>query len=216
MRGLRAHDPVAFQLVREHYLPSIWRYVLIRVDHDLHVAEDILSDTMLALIQAFDATENDVAIVNLSGWLRTVATHKVQDYYRAAARVRHLIDTAQRQAVQSDPADNPAHQEEAEERRMEVRRAMDRLPEQYRLGLEWKYVEKLSVREMAARWGMSEKAAESVLFRARRALRDRLNNELPAASAANPQQGEPSSPLAPEAEENRQGSPRTACDVRER
>ncbi|MGE3778438.1 MAG: hypothetical protein AB7F89_14730, partial [Pirellulaceae bacterium] len=39
---------------------------------------------------------------------------------------------------------------------------------------EWKYLDGLSVREIAVRWEMTEKAAESVLFRARREFRDRL------------------------------------------
>jgi len=51
---------------------------------------------------------------------------------------------------------------------------MDELPEQHRVALEWKYVDKLSVREIAERLQTTEKAAESILFRARRTFRDRL------------------------------------------
>jgi hypothetical protein len=53
---------------------------------------------------------------------------------------------------------------------------MDSLPDQQRLALEWKYLDKLSVREMADRWETTVKAVESILFRARREFRDRLEN----------------------------------------
>lgn len=215
IRGLRQHDATAFQRVRDRYLPSVWRYVLTRVDQDPHVAEDIVSETMLALIQAFDSSATDVEIVNLGAWLRSVANHKVQDYYRAAARVRHLVDGARQQARESDPASDPARQEEIQERRLQVRRTMDQLPEQYRMGLEWKYLDKLSVREISDRWGTTEKAAESILFRARRAFRDALKKKDLAASAEEPCACRPPSPLNVVAEDNRRNIPRTACDVSE-
>ena len=71
-------------------------------------------------------------------------------------------------------AADPATQNELQETRAEVRRAMDNLPEQYRLALEWKYLDGLSVREIAARWETTEKAIESILFRARREFRDQM------------------------------------------
>lgn len=37
-------------------------------------------------------------IGNPIAWLRSVATHKVADYFRAAARVQHLIDQAKQTA----------------------------------------------------------------------------------------------------------------------
>jgi hypothetical protein len=51
---------------------------------------------------------------------------------------------------------------------------MDDLPEPYRLVLEWKYVDRLSVQEIAVRMTLTEKAVESILFRARREFREGL------------------------------------------
>ena len=48
---------------------------------------------------------------------------------------------------------------------------MDGLTDQHRLALEWKYVDGLSVRDMAHRWSTTEKAVESILFRARNEFR---------------------------------------------
>jgi RNA polymerase sigma factor (sigma-70 family) len=50
--------------------------------------------------------------------------------------------------------------------------ALDRLPGRYGDALEWKYIDGLSVRQIAERLGLSAKAAESLLTRARAAFRD--------------------------------------------
>jgi RNA polymerase sigma-70 factor (ECF subfamily) len=53
-----------------------------------------------------------------------------------------------------------------------VRLVLDRLPARYGDALEWKYIDGLSVVEIAERLGVAPKAAESVLTRARTAFRD--------------------------------------------
>lgn len=174
VEGLRGHDPDALQRVREYYLPSLWRYVVSRVDGDTHVAEDIVSETMLALVKVLDSESTETTIVNLVGWLRSVAHNKVQDHFRAVVRVRHLIDAAKQSLPAADHDSDPARRMETDQRRSEVRRAMDQLPDQYRIALEWKYLDRLSTREISERWATTEKAAESILFRARREFRIRM------------------------------------------
>ncbi|NQV24187.1 MAG: sigma-70 family RNA polymerase sigma factor [Rhodopirellula sp.] len=159
------------QHLTECFLPSVWRFVYARVGRDPHLAEDIVSETVLALIRAASDPEADIS--NPGGWLRSVASNKVNDHFRAAARVQHLIDQA-RQTTELADFDEPSRNQEQEERRAEIRSVMDGLPDQYRLILEWKYIDRLSVRSIADRMDVSEKAAESVLFRARRDFRDRV------------------------------------------
>ena len=185
VQKLRQKDPVAFQCLSEQYLPSVWRLVYTRVDGDSHLAEDIVSETMLALVRA--VSDESTKIENPGGWLRSVANHKVQDHYRAVARVRHLIDDAKRNsAADANQADNdPAKRQEQKEERNKIRQIMDELPDQHRNVLEWKYLDKLSIREIAQRCDATEKAIESILFRARKDFRDRLRktefgDELPA------------------------------------
>ncbi|MEK6258638.1 MAG: sigma-70 family RNA polymerase sigma factor [Planctomycetota bacterium] len=153
----------------ECLLPSVWRFVYFRVKGDRHLAEDIVSETVLSLIKSVAAS--DVDVLCPSAWMRSVATHKIQDHFRAVARVQHLIDQADTVVGQNQPA-QPAC--EAEERRAAIRKVMDDLPEPYRLALEWKYVDHLSVQEIAVRMAMTEKAVESILYRARREFREGL------------------------------------------
>ncbi|MEM6366471.1 MAG: sigma-70 family RNA polymerase sigma factor, partial [Planctomycetota bacterium] len=74
------------------------------------------------------------------------------------------------QVQQSTPSD----QEDAEQRREDVRAAMATLPERHQVALEWKYVDRCSVRDIAERLDVTVKAAESILFRARKQLKDQL------------------------------------------
>jgi RNA polymerase sigma-70 factor (ECF subfamily) len=53
-----------------------------------------------------------------------------------------------------------------------VHLTLDLLPEHYARALQWKYVDGLSVEQIATRLGLSGKAAESLLTRARQAFRD--------------------------------------------
>ncbi len=141
----------------------------VRVKGDKHLAEDIVSETALALIKAVG---EDKEIEDPGAWMRTVAQNKVVDHFRSAARVRQLMEKIVRTT-------EPANREDAtsvqlhEEQREQVREIMDGLTEQHRIVLEWKYLEKLSVKEIAGRWDMTEKAVESILFRARGEFRDR-------------------------------------------
>jgi RNA polymerase sigma factor (sigma-70 family) len=188
VQGLRDRNPAAVQYLSDCYLPSVWRFVYVRVGGDRHLAEDIVSETVLALIRAAAAPE--AVIDNLGGWLRSVAGNKVADHFRAAARVQHLMDRAAPASASADQTD-PASRQELEEQRTEVRRVMDQLPPQYRMALEWKYLDKLSVREIGQRLQLTEKAAESILFRARRDFRDRLNHRASEGQHGQPDHAEP-------------------------
>lgn len=169
--GLRRHDPIAVQHLSECCLPSVWRFVYVKVRGDRHLAEDIVSESVLALVRAVADPAADIG--NLIGWLRSVAAHKVADHFRAAARVQQLID----QAKHADPATNPqdaVQEPELSERREEIRQVLDRLPEQTRMALEWKYIDKLSVKVIAERLDVTAKAAESILFRGRKEFREQM------------------------------------------
>lgn len=164
---LREQQPEAVQYLTEYYLPSIWRFVYVRAHGDAHLAEDITSETVLSLITA---AEQEAVLESPIAWMRSVAHRKLMDHFRAAKRVKHLIERVKTTQTGVDSND-AVTQELNQERREGVRQVMGDLSEQHRLALEWKYIEKLSVREMADRWETSEKAVESILFRARREFR---------------------------------------------
>ena len=145
------------------YLPSIWRYVYSRLGGDDATCRDIVSETFLAAVQT--VARLDVS-TNIAAWLTGVARNKLADYWRRSGRedAGQQDDTPGRE---TDPAD-AIH---VSETRQTVGRVMDRLDDQERIALEWKYIDGLTVREIAQRLGRSDKAVEAILSRARAEFR---------------------------------------------
>jgi RNA polymerase sigma-70 factor (ECF subfamily) len=168
LRGAQRGDAEAWRALYARALPAVWRQAYALVG-DAHVAEDITSETMLALLKNIDRLETDVP--KLSGWLRVVVRCKVADHQRKVFRSRDRLPVAGDAEVACSVIDATSAPLEAEETRQHVLRVLDELPDRQRVVLEWKYLDSLRVREIAERLGDSEKAVETVLYRARREFR---------------------------------------------
>ena len=165
LRGARGGDAEAWRTLYGRYLPLVWRqaYALVA---DMHAAEDITSDVMLALLKGIDRLEEEGALVG--AWLRAVVRCKVADHHRKAFRRRDKLPAAVGAAAADCLAEaSPAAPLETEETREHVLRVLGEMCERQRTVLEWKYLDGLRVREMAERLGETEKAVETVLYRAR-------------------------------------------------
>ena len=168
--GARRGDAEAWRTLYARYLPFVWRQAHTLLG-DPHAAEDVTSEVMLALLRNIDNLESEVP--KLGGWLRTVVRCKVADHQRALIRARNKMAVAAGRLAADDAQTQPAPSVPLEvvETKSRVHLALDALPERQRIVLEWKYLDALSVREMAERLGETEKAVESVLYRARREFR---------------------------------------------
>jgi RNA polymerase sigma-70 factor (ECF subfamily) len=180
LRRVQGGDSEAWSALYERYLPTAWRYVHARVEGDRHLAEDIVSETMLALVHQI--RELDPSGGSLAGWLKQVARHKLSDHRRKSGRAERAARAAAQDSLPQQAQSGGATSLETEETKVHVIRVMDELPDEERLVLEWKYLDRLSVREIAHRLGRTEKAAESLLYRARcsfRSLFDRVKGKGP-------------------------------------
>lgn len=160
LRAVQQGEPAAVKALYERYLPSLWRYALAQLRGDWHAAEDIVSETFLAFIRQARKIEADGR--PLGPWLTAVARRKLADHWNAAKKNGSLP---------ADVADAADSQTAAGDAGNQVAAAMTALDDEQRLVLEWKYLEGLSVRVIAERLGKTEKAVESILFRARKAFR---------------------------------------------
>ena len=175
LRSIQMGDREAWQKLYQRYFPSAWRFAWQLVG-DRQAAEDLVAESLLALCRK--SSQLDPDSTKLFGWLRGVIRHKAIDHYRSKARTAAAMD--QRSDVQSDIerhkqlANKPSANLERSEQATDVSGVLDELDETKRQCLEWKYFEKLSVREMAARLDLTEKAVESILYRARLEFRERF------------------------------------------
>jgi RNA polymerase sigma-70 factor (ECF subfamily) len=167
LRGAQRGDADAWRALYQRALPAVWRQAYALVG-DVHVAEDITSETMLALLKNIDRLDSDAP--KIAGWLRVVVRCKAADYQRGAIRNRNKLAVAAG-STNGHAGGEPSLPLETEETRAQVLRILDELPDRQRVVLEWKYLDALRVREIAQRLGDSEKAVETVLYRARREFR---------------------------------------------
>jgi RNA polymerase sigma factor (sigma-70 family) len=126
-------------------------------------ADDILQDTVIALAEAIPFFRGESSLFTFAC---AIAHRKVLTAFRANARRARLTQAASTMRLdddQSTPRDNS-----------DVARAFARLTPEYREILTLKYVEEISVAEIARIIGQSEHAIESRLSRARKALRKAL------------------------------------------
>ena len=165
LRRIQQGDSAAWRAFYTSELPAVWRCAYAQVG-DRGVAEDISSETMLAMLRNLDKFDPDKCRIH--AWLRGVVAHKVADHFRQVSRRRKMLESVR---LNSASKSDPPKPTEIEEKRQHILRILEGLPESQRLSLEWKYMDRLSVREIANRLGQSEKSAEALLFRARREFR---------------------------------------------
>jgi RNA polymerase sigma-70 factor (ECF subfamily) len=175
---LRAGDEAAYEeLVREQ-MPVLLR-VARRLLHSEEDARDAVQD---AFVSAFRALPNFRGDSRLGTWLYRIAVNAALARLRArgAGDEVSLDDWLPRFAADGHPAEAaepwPADAgTEARERREQVRRAIDRLPESYRTVVILRDIEELSTDEAAEALGISPGAVKVRLHRARQALRSLLD-----------------------------------------
>jgi len=169
IRAIQSGDEAALESLYRRYLPPVWRYACARLAGDQSAAEDVVSETFLAAVRQIGRLDPEGGAV--IGWLAGIARHKIADVRRGHLRMATARPDAMTQDARASPAADPPAAAEAAETAASVRSVMAAMDDQERLALEWKYIDGLSVREMADRLGRTERAVESVLYRARAAFR---------------------------------------------
>lgn len=174
-RMLRGEDS-AFDTFVDEYHPRLYRFAHPRVGGNREAAQDVVQSTFEKVIPRLATYRGEAALFS---WLCSFCRFEIAAYWRG--RRRHepevtLVEDAPevRAALESLTAavESPEHEVQRREIARLVRVSLDHLPLHYGRALEWKYLKGESVRTIAERLGLSPKAAESTLTRARHAFRD--------------------------------------------
>jgi RNA polymerase sigma-70 factor (ECF subfamily) len=147
--------------IYDRALPQVYGYLLPRCGSAV-VAEDVTAETFMA---AVDALEKGAASTPTVAWLIGVARHKLVDHWRRAGRQQRHLAVA---AVASGEVDDPWP---AVIDCDAVHAALVQLSAPQRTALVLRYLDGLSVAEVAEHVGRSLHATETLLARARSALR---------------------------------------------
>ncbi len=171
--AVRRKDRKATAEFVSRFADGIYGYVHSRLlpRHDL--VDDLVQEVFLA---AWENLRQYHGTSPLQAWLIGIARHKVEDHYRARLRAPETIEDLDGDSDVLASFPDFESLLEQEQVRKNTWRVMSGLPEQYRLALVWRYWEKASARDMAAKTGKTEKAIERLLARARAEFRERWNH----------------------------------------
>ena len=174
-RRLIAGDESAFEEFFAGYFPRVYRFARARVGGNEDVAEDITQATLIRAIAKLHTYRGEAALFT---WLCTLCRREISRWLARTGRVTEvpLVDDHLPTRMALEALAMFSHDPEEALRRRElselVRTTLDHLPGRYGDALEWRYIEGLSVSDIAARLSVSYKAAESLLSRARLAFRE--------------------------------------------
>ncbi len=179
IQKLRSGDSAAMAEFYNIYRSRLYTLVLAQVDQNQAVAEDIVQETFLAALGSLDKFRGDSQLYT---WLRSIAFHKLNDYYRRRVRQPQNKESSpdfdamkQLEQTGNDEPETIAVME-SEEVRQSVQHALEQLPQNYQEVLVLKYLEEMPVLEISQVMGRSPKSVEGLLSRARKAMRANLED----------------------------------------
>ncbi len=166
MEQARGGSTVAFAELYDRYVDRVYGFILRRVgDHAL--AEDLTADVFTRMLRSIDTFtykgKDPIA------WLLTIARNRVHDHFRSG-RFR-LEQTTELSGMDlADPGPQPSAGLERSAVVAEVRAALTKLKPDHAEVLHLRFVEELSVTEVAQLLGRREGAVRALQFRALKAL----------------------------------------------
>jgi RNA polymerase sigma-70 factor (ECF subfamily) len=174
VRRMLGGDERAFDEFFADYFPRLFRFAVLRL-RDPDAAEDIVQTSLIAAVRHLATWRGEATLFT---WLCTICRREIYAWEKRTSR-RVVVSLAEddpglRAALESigAAAEAPdAGLARADTGRI-VQLVLDHLPPRYSRALEWKYLQDLSVDDIAARLRCTPKAAESLLTRAREAFRD--------------------------------------------
>lgn len=175
-RRVLAGDETAFEEFFDRYFPRLFRFALPRLGGNEDATEEIVQRVLIHGLARLRTYRGEAALLT---WLCTLCRHEIAAWCERQGKLREVSffdDRPEMRAALDAVAAVDADDPEAALRRSElaefVQLTLDHLPGRYSDVLEWKYIEGLSVNEIAGRLGLGNKAVESLLTRARAAFRD--------------------------------------------
>lgn len=166
-----------FGEIYDQYVVKIYRFVLLKVDSQ-ETAEDLCSEVFTNVFKEYQKQK----IENIQAFLYQVARHIIADHYRERVGFRTvpLDDTDELFDSGESLFENAVINSELEE----VKRALAELRDEYQNFIIWRYLDELSIPEIAQITGKTEGGVRIGLHRALGALKSKMQSPSNVPSAA--------------------------------
>jgi len=175
-----AKDPDAFGELYNIYVDQIFRFIYFKVSRK-EEAEDLTAEVFLKTWQYINE-EKAKKIDNLKAFLYQTARNSVIDFYRKKNPTENLFieqknenDEMEENWSRNEIVDskkNPLEEMQLNSDVEEVKKALQKLKEEYREAILLKFVEEMSISEIANILGKKKGAVRVLLHRAVQALRE--------------------------------------------
>ncbi len=165
-RAVLSGDEQAWRTLYEESFDAVSRYVQWRCAGMTHLIEEVVQETWLTAvrwIRSFDPARG-----NFPTWVRGIAANLLRNQFRKS---RSETNSGQDIDIETAISHPPEAALENREQAEQIAAALAALPGHYEQVLRAKYLDALPVDEIAACLRQSPKAVESLLNRARAALR---------------------------------------------
>ncbi len=180
---ISSNDERAFEEIVNRYANKIYRLAF-RITRDHHSAEEVLQEVFLTLLKKIGTFRGES---KFSSWLYRVTANASYMHLRAQKKYESDVSledyvpydengTLMGRIKAKDWSDRPEKALLSKEAMEIIEKAVDELPEPYRVVVHLRDIEGLSNEEVSVLLGLSVPALKSRLHRARLFLRDKLSD----------------------------------------
>lgn len=145
----QAGDHTALSTLYDRHFTKLYRFIYRHVNH-VHDAEDLASEVMLRMVTHLPSFQRQSSFTT---WLYGIARHTIADFWRKHYRVREQL-VAEYAAIGAtgEPVDiiPETEHDPAEKLRHQAADVFDRLPTNYRLVLQHRFIAQDSLEQTAA------------------------------------------------------------------
>lgn len=171
-------DPEAYGEIYDFYAEKIYRFIFFKVS-SVQEAEDLTSDVFLKSWQYIIDKGKGETIENLNAFLYKVARNTVIDHYRKRSKEAVKESEFEYDIITSIRDEKIDLEEQAiiNSDMQEIEKALKELKEEYRELITLRYLNELTINEIAQILEKSSGTVRVTLFRATRTLKDLLENK---------------------------------------
>lgn len=172
---MNGNEKVFNEFFKDSY-PRVFRFILGRVDGDRDLADDM---AQMSLCKGLDKMHTFRGEASLFTWICQISRSMIYAHFLKENRrgkvvqplaesddVRQILDT-----IAMSENTQPENMIQNQELKHLISEVLDYLPNNYGDILEWKYVEQLSVNEIASKLNTSMVSVQSSLARARKSFK---------------------------------------------
>lgn len=174
-RELLAGNEDDFKRFFDAYFPRLYRFAIERLSGDHQATQEVVQSTLSRSLLNLDKYRGESALFT---WMCSICKNEIYDFQKARAKYEQTIileselpdgDSASLPQEENLP-DQPEDLYARDQSTRIIHMILDSLPADYGNVIEWKYIEGLSLKQIAERLDLSHSATQSILYRARMAF----------------------------------------------